>query len=75
MYRVYCDRCGKQISNLNFQVNLDWNYYSGFHPKKKTYEFCRDCAEEIDSIVERELCVSSQLAIGLDMTAKQEVKD
>ena len=56
MIKVYCDRCGKEVGELEVYTLLvqgptikawDDNYMYG----RKDYQICRDCIEDVDKLI------------------------
>lgn len=62
MIKMYCDICGKELSeDCNNVVNLDFNYFgtAGFmceidkyKPKASELNLCVECAEKVVSDIE-----------------------
>lgn len=56
MIKVYCDRCGKEVGELEvYTLSVqgptikawDDNYMYG----RKDYQICRDCIEDVDKLI------------------------
>lgn len=51
MFKLYCDRCGKQLDNKNMKyVSMTIRDYED-DENYETWEFCHDCSLSIKRII------------------------
>ena len=51
MYKVYCDKCGREIDQEIDGINLDFNYYGSVKfvnsAKENHLNLCTECAKKV----------------------------